>query len=152
MKRLSTTSRTYGETCPSNTSTDFVHFEPCGEFGMGLKVYEPFFMLDARPLRHLVDNAFPNLAFRTSIDSGLCKAFYISATDLASGFNTLFVDTKDNGRLNVGGPNIHVASVKVKDGSLLSQCGASAPLQPVGGRWPPVCGWWVTPKIHPLDL
>lgn len=106
-------------------------FRAMGSLVWALRSTEPFFMLDARPLRHLVDNAFPNLAFRTSIDSGLCKAFYISATDLASGFNTLFVDTKDNGRLNVGGPNIHVASVKVKTGHCLASAALPLLFQPV---------------------
>ena len=118
-----------------------------GSLVWALRSTEPFFMLDARPLRHLVDNAFPNLAFRTSIDSGLCKAFYISATDLASGFNTLFVDTKDHGRLS--SPNIHVASVKVKTGHCLAS--AALPLLFSLLRMA-ACMWMVGyAKIHPLD-
>lgn len=50
-------------------------------------------LLDPSPLYRLVRREFPRAAMRKSIDSGLCKAFIISATRLDNGLNTLFCDS-----------------------------------------------------------
>ena len=50
-------------------------------------------LLDPAPLYRLVRREFPRAAMRKSIDSGLCRAFIISATRLDNGLNTLFCDS-----------------------------------------------------------
>jgi NTE family protein len=53
----------------------------------------PFGLLDARPLDKLLASEFPAEALRTSLTTGRCETLVITATDLATGRNTLFVDT-----------------------------------------------------------
>ena len=50
-------------------------------------------LLDPSPLRRMVRREFPRAAMRKSIDSGLCRAFIISATRLDNGLNDLFCDS-----------------------------------------------------------
>jgi NTE family protein len=52
-------------------------------------------LLDPEPLYRLVADLFPAEQVRQSIDSGLLRALIISATDLQTGHNTLFLDTAD---------------------------------------------------------
>lgn len=52
-------------------------------------------LLDPSPLYRLVRREFPRAAMRKSIDSGLCRAFIISATRLDNGLNTLFCDSAE---------------------------------------------------------
>ncbi len=52
-----------------------------------------FGLLDPSPLHDLVRREFPTLAMRRSIDSGACRAFIVAATELATGYNALFVDS-----------------------------------------------------------
>jgi NTE family protein len=53
----------------------------------------PFGLLDARPLETLLSSEFPAQALRASLETGRCETLVITATDLATGRNTLFVDT-----------------------------------------------------------
>ncbi|MFM2246899.1 MAG: hypothetical protein RL071_2973 [Pseudomonadota bacterium] len=50
-------------------------------------------LLDAGPLMRLVHEQFPQVDVRRSIDSGLVRAFIVSATELNNGYNVLFVDS-----------------------------------------------------------
>jgi NTE family protein len=50
-------------------------------------------LLDAGPLMRLVHEQFPQADVRRSIDSGLVRAFIVSATELNNGYNVLFVDS-----------------------------------------------------------
>ncbi len=52
-----------------------------------------FSLLDARPLRGTVEALYPRAALRRSIDSGNCRAFVVSATELVTGYNALFFDS-----------------------------------------------------------
>ena len=60
-----------------------------------------FSLLDASPLRDMVQRDFPHQALRSSIQEGRCKAFIVSATELTTGFNSLFVDSAANLELKV---------------------------------------------------
>jgi NTE family protein len=53
----------------------------------------PFGLLDARPLDKLLSTEFPAPQLRASLATGRCETLVITATDLATGRNTLFVDT-----------------------------------------------------------
>lgn len=55
----------------------------------------PFALLDARPMYALVRRAFPEHALREAIAFGDTRAFIVSATELDTGINTLFVDSHD---------------------------------------------------------
>ena len=50
-------------------------------------------LLDPSPLVRLVHDQFPQTDVRRSIDSGLVRAFIVSATELNNGHNVLFVDS-----------------------------------------------------------
>ena len=52
-------------------------------------------LLDPSPLYALVRREYPGAAIREAIDSGLCHAFIVSATQLHTGYNILFLDTRD---------------------------------------------------------
>jgi NTE family protein len=52
-------------------------------------------LLDASPLRRLVSERLPHAEMRRALDSGACKAFIVSATELATGTNVLFTDSAD---------------------------------------------------------
>ncbi len=55
----------------------------------------PFALLDARPLAALVRRAYPEVALREAIAFGDTRAFIVSATELDTGVNTLFLDSLD---------------------------------------------------------
>ena len=55
----------------------------------------PFGLLDARPLDKLLSSEFPAQPLRASLASGRCETLVITATDLATGRNVLFVDTAE---------------------------------------------------------
>lgn len=52
-------------------------------------------LLDASPLRRLVQERLPHAEMRHALDTGACKAFIVSATELATGTNVLFTDSTD---------------------------------------------------------
>lgn len=52
-------------------------------------------LLDSTPLVKLVNGLFPYEGARESIDSGAIRALILSATELQTGLNTLFLDTAD---------------------------------------------------------
>ena len=106
-------------------------FRAVGSLVWALRSTEAFCVLDTTPLRHLVDNAFPLLAYRKSIDSGNCKGFFISATDLSTGYNTLFVDSGDPEIRRFGGSNIRVESVKVNSVHCLASAALPLLFKPV---------------------
>jgi NTE family protein len=54
-----------------------------------------FALLDARPMYALVRRAYPDAALREAIAFGDTRAFIVSATELDTGINTLFVDSHD---------------------------------------------------------
>lgn len=54
-----------------------------------------FALLDARPMYALVRRAYPDVALREAIAFGDTRAFIVSATELDTGVNTLFVDSHD---------------------------------------------------------
>lgn len=69
---------------------------------------EPFALLDASPLAALIDAQFPHDALRRSIGTGATRAFIISATELATGRNALFVDAAERGVLRDPAPQSRV--------------------------------------------
>jgi NTE family protein len=83
-----------------------------------------FALLDARPLYVLVKRAFPEVALREAIAFGDTRAFIVSATELDTGVNTLFVDSHD--------PTLWLRpahGAKVKRGAITAEhCLASAAL------------------------
>lgn len=56
-----------------------------------------FAMLDARPLYALVRRIYPQIALREAIAFGDTRAFIVSATELDTGINALFLDSHDPG-------------------------------------------------------
>jgi NTE family protein len=84
----------------------------------------PFAVLDARPLHDLVRGLYPETALREAIAFGDTQAFIVSATDLDTGLNTLFVDSHD--------PDLWLRPVpgsKVRRGRITAEhCLASAAL------------------------
>jgi NTE family protein len=52
-------------------------------------------LLDVSPLRRLVQERLPHKEMRRALDTGACKAFIVSATELATGTNVLFTDSAD---------------------------------------------------------
>ncbi|MFK7927154.1 MAG: patatin-like phospholipase family protein [Myxococcota bacterium] len=55
----------------------------------------PFALLDADALRRLVDKHYPHVQLREAIAFGDTRAFIVSATELNTGINTLFLDSHD---------------------------------------------------------
>ena len=58
---------------------------------------QDFAVLDPTPLRSLMASMFPRAEMRRALDSGACHTFVVAATELATGFNTLFVDGRGVG-------------------------------------------------------
>lgn len=54
-----------------------------------------FALLDARPMYALVRRTYPEIALREAIAFGDTRAFIVSATELDTGINTLFLDSHD---------------------------------------------------------
>ena len=54
-------------------------------------------LLDPSPLRTMLEREVPIGALRASIDSGRCRAFIVSATELSTGKNVLFTDSANPG-------------------------------------------------------
>jgi len=54
-----------------------------------------FALLDPSPFHGLVARRFPGPALRKAIGSGETRAFIVAATEVATGFNALFVDSRD---------------------------------------------------------
>ncbi|MCB9745617.1 MAG: patatin-like phospholipase family protein [Alphaproteobacteria bacterium] len=52
-------------------------------------------LLDSSPLRRLVVDNFPTEALRRAIDGGDNRAFVVSATQISTGYNMLFVDASE---------------------------------------------------------
>lgn len=52
-----------------------------------------FALLDPSPLYKLVERHFPRRALRKAVEQGDCRTFIVSATELSTGTNTLYVDT-----------------------------------------------------------
>lgn len=52
-------------------------------------------LLDPSPLRRLLERDIPLDALRAAVDSGRCRAFIVSATELGTGSNVLFTDSAD---------------------------------------------------------
>lgn len=66
--------------------------------GLLARRHKPEFgLLDPSPLHDLVQREFPAAAMRRSIDSGACRAFIVAATELATGYNAVFVDSASGG-------------------------------------------------------
>ncbi|MBL8784011.1 MAG: patatin-like phospholipase family protein [Deltaproteobacteria bacterium] len=53
---------------------------------------ESFALLDPAPFHALVERRFPGMALRRAIDNGLTRAFIVAATEVSTGFNSLYVD------------------------------------------------------------
>jgi len=83
-----------------------------------------FALLDARPMYALVRRAYPEIALREAIAFGDTRAFIVSATELDTGINTLFLDSHD--------PTLWLRpapGVRVKRGAITAaHCLASAAL------------------------
>jgi len=60
-----------------------------------LKAAKQAALLDPSPLHALVVQQFPHARVRQAIDSGAVRAFIVSATQVESGYNTLFVDSRE---------------------------------------------------------
>jgi NTE family protein len=52
-------------------------------------------LLDPAPLQALLERDIPIGALRGAIDTGRCRAFIVSATELSTGHNVLFTDSAD---------------------------------------------------------
>ncbi|TVQ94771.1 MAG: hypothetical protein EA397_00830 [Deltaproteobacteria bacterium] len=94
-----------------------------------------FALLDARPMYALVRRRFPEIPLREAIAFGDTRAFIVSATELDTGVNTLFVDSHDPTLWLRPGPG-----VRVRRGAVTAEhCLASAALPllfepvPIGG-------------------
>ncbi len=76
------------------TIGDVFRFEPARVLRRVLRPRpgEEFGVLDPAPLHAIVARLFPELALRQAIDSGATQAFIVAATEVATGFNALFVD------------------------------------------------------------
>lgn len=56
---------------------------------------ETFSLLDPTPFYEIARERFPRGFLRRSIDSGTCRALMVSATDVTTGFQVLFIDSAD---------------------------------------------------------
>ena len=112
-------------------------FRAMGSLLWALRSSEVFSLLDASPLMELVKEAFPEAALRAAIDSGKCRGFFISATDLATGFNTLFVDSKDDNLAQGHPANVRTERVQVAPHHCLASAALPLLFAPVevGGRY-----------------
>lgn len=82
----------------------------------------PFALLDAKPMYSLVRRQFPEILLREAIAFGDTRAFIVSATELDTGANTLFVESHDPSLWLRPGPG-----VRVKRGAITAEhCLASA--------------------------
>ncbi|MCB9678799.1 MAG: patatin-like phospholipase family protein [Alphaproteobacteria bacterium] len=98
---------------------------------------QPFALLDGTPLRRLVEREFPGPALRTAIDSGRTRAFIISATELATGRNALFIDAGPNAELVDPLPQVRVYRQRTLAHHLAASAAIPFLFQPVQveGTW-----------------
>lgn len=95
-----------------------------------------FGLLDPSPFHALVRREFPGAEMRRSLDSGVCRAFLVAATELATGYNSVFVDTGAELQIR-GAPGSRYYRAQIDD----DHCRASAaipflfPPVRVDGRW-----------------
>ena len=75
---------------------------------------QSFALLDPRPLYKLVRHHFPTTALRHAIDSGACRALVLSATELDTGYNALFVDSGQPDYLLNAAPGATVHRVRIR--------------------------------------
>ncbi|MEZ4319585.1 MAG: patatin-like phospholipase family protein [Myxococcota bacterium] len=98
---------------------------------------EAFGLLDGAPLRALVEREFPGAALRAAIDSGRTRAFIVSATELATGRNALFIDA--TGDTQLIDPLPHVSVYRQRTTPLHLVASASIPFlfkpNQVEGKW-----------------
>ena len=86
--------RTLSNVWQTMTIGDVFRFEPTLVLRKLLRPREgeEFAVLDPAPFHALVARLFPEAALRRAIDSGATRAFIVAATEVATGFNSLFVD------------------------------------------------------------
>ncbi len=91
-------------------------------------------LLDPSPLREFVEQALPWDAFRARIDSGGLRAFVCAATDVASGYCTLWVDGQPLGQSH---PTTVVRATHVGPEHVLASAAIPLIFPPVSaeGRW-----------------
>lgn len=72
-----------------------------------------FALLDPTPFYELAAHRFPRGFLRRAIDTGRCHALIISATDVDTGYNTLFIDTADEALAFAPGPATRHERVRI---------------------------------------
>jgi NTE family protein len=97
----------------------------------------PFALLDGGPFAKLIDREFPHRALRDAIDSGRTRAFIVSATELATGNNALFVDSTSEGRLVQPRPQSMVHHQRIQPIHLVASASIPFVFRPVeiDGHW-----------------
>jgi NTE family protein len=109
-------------------------------------------LLDPSPLYKLVEGLFPHEAARRAIDSGDCRAFVVSATELSSGHNVLFVDTADSTLDLAPLPRSRVVGERIVPRHLLASAALPFLFPPieVGGRAYVDGGLRQNTPLHPI--
>ncbi|NOY24670.1 MAG: hypothetical protein GXP62_02250 [Oligoflexia bacterium] len=94
-------------------------------------------ILDATPLYGLVQRASPWRALRTSISSGACRAFIVSCTQVDTGFNVLFLDSREPDLDLRPLPGARVVMTQVRQKHLLASAALPILFRPVkiDGAW-----------------
>ena len=94
-------------------------------------------LLDATPLYGLVEREGPWASLRSAIGSGSCQAFVVSATQVDTGHNVLFLDSRREDLDLNPMPQVRVERVRMSREHLLAS--SALPLLfrpvPIGGAW-----------------
>jgi NTE family protein len=70
-------------------------------------------LLDAKPLKRLIEESFPWEGLRERIDSGALEALVISSTQVGTGRHVMWVDKKSKKRLRNPDPTAEVRQVQI---------------------------------------
>jgi NTE family protein len=88
-------------------------------------------LLDPRPLYRTIARLNPLQAVQRNIDEGRLRGLVVSATQLATGFNTLFVDAPQDGLDFVALPGTRVQRTRIEVPHLLASAGLPFLFPPV---------------------
>ncbi len=96
-----------------------------------------FALLDGAPFAKLIEREFPRKALRDAIDSGRTRGFIVSATELATGRNALFVDARSPNPLVRPRPQSQVYAQRIRPIHLIASASIPFVFQPVeiDGHW-----------------
>jgi len=112
---------------------------------------EAFALLDGSPLRQLIEREFPIRAYREAVDSGKTRAFIVSATELTTGRNALFFDSRSAELLDPM-PQARVLSTPITPEHLVASAAIPFLFKPVdiGGTWMVDGGLRMNTPLRPL--